>query len=254
MMGSPTRGAPVDLDQISQAVQDLDPLLLLGAAGLAVLLLAVLLVLARRRRRRRRLLEQRYGSEYTRTVQRAGSRRRAHQELMDREERRRSYEVRELEPSERERLRARLEALQAGFVDGPESAVRAAEDLVDEIATAKGYPETDRDERLQDLAVDHPTAVARHRDARAGLTTDGKRPPTTEALRESLLATRALAEMLIGREESSTPETPPPFADLVEEDDTDAPSTSRASEQGPPPPEDRSRPTPDLPTDPSRST
>jgi hypothetical protein len=215
------------VDAVTQALQDADPILLIAGAVAILVLIALVVVKVVRGRRQRRELEERYGSEYTRTVQRAGSRRRAHQELMEREERRRTFEVVELEPAERERLRARLEALQTGFVDGPETAVRAAEELVDEIATAKGYPETDREQRLQDLAVDHPAAVSQHRQAQGALTADGRRPPTTEALREALLATRALAEMLIGREEASIADTPPPFSDLVDEDE--APTATGSS-------------------------
>jgi hypothetical protein len=215
------------VDAVTQALQDADPILLIAGAVALLVLIALVVVKVVRGRRQRRELEERYGSEYTRTVQRAGSRRQAHQELMEREERRRTFDVVELEPAERERLRARLEALQTGFVDGPETAVRAAEELVDEIATAKGYPETDREQRLQDLAVDHPAAVSQHREAQEALRSDGRRPPTTEALREALLATRALAEMLIGREEASVADAPPPFSDLVDEDE--APTTAGPS-------------------------
>jgi hypothetical protein len=194
-------------------------MLVLGAALLAVLLLVAGVVAVLRRRRRRDELKERFGAgEYARTVDRAGSERRAGEQLEDRQARRESFQVRELSSAERTSFRGRFEALEASFVDGPEASVRAADVLLDAVAERRGYPAAAAEQRLEDLSVDHPGPVDRYRSSRATPSRDGG-TATTEQHRQALLGSRALFEALVGRQLTSGAEAPRSFRDIIPEDE-----------------------------------
>jgi hypothetical protein len=202
----------VDLDLAA-----IDPMWYAVAAGVLLLLIALIVFALVRRRRRRQQYEDRYGAEYQRTVERAGSRRAADKELHDREERRQQFELRRLDHDERDRFRARWEDLQASFVDGPAAAVRSADELLDDVAAKVGYPKAGRDQRLADLSVDHPATVEEYRRGRP-TSADAERGPTTEQLRQALLTSRSLFEALVGRDTEDIGLPPAPFRDLEESD------------------------------------
>jgi hypothetical protein len=191
----------------------IDPLWLAIAAGVVLLVLVAVVVAVVRRRRRRARLEDRYGPEYRRAVDEAGSRRAADRELREREERRQHFDLRELDQDERDRFRARWEDLQASFVDGPNDAVRRADELLDDVASKVGYPKADRDQRLADLSVDHPATVDEYRAGRP-TSSDPERGPTTEQLRQALLSSRSLFEALVGRDAEEAGIPPAPFREL----------------------------------------
>lgn len=146
---------------------------------------------------RRRGFEQRYGDEYDRAVAREGSHRRAGQTLAERDRRRAGFEVRPVPQREREILRDRWDPLQSSFLDSPRDAVLRARSLLDEVATAKGYPDADPDQRWDDLSYDHPSEVDRYRDC-----ADRDRP-STESARQTMLAARALFEAMVGGVDTS---------------------------------------------------
>jgi hypothetical protein len=192
----------------------IDPLWLAIAAGVLLLAIVLIVVAVVRRRRRRARLEDRYGPEYRRAVDEAGSRRAADRELRERDERRQHFELRSLDQDERDRFRARWEDLQASFVDGPTDAVRRADELLDDVASKVGYPKADREQRLADLSVDHPATVDEYRAGRP-TASDPERGPTTEQLRQGLLSSRSLFEALLGRDEEEEAGLPPaPFREL----------------------------------------
>lgn len=214
----------MDPAQLTQALSEVDPILwiAIGAVLLVLLLVAVLLTVRLHRRRQR--LRDRYGAEYARTARRTGSRRRADQDLLAREEHRRSYEVRRLEAGERERFQARWEALQSSFVDGPQTALTGADELLAEVAAAKGYDASDGDP-LRDVSVDHPLALDHYRAARSKASHGGDRSDT-ERLRRAMLGARDLFETLLGREHPEAASPSAAFSDLVDEDET--PASERA--------------------------
>jgi hypothetical protein len=203
----------------------IDPLWLAIAAGVLLLVILAIVVAVVRRRRRRARLEDRYGPEYRRAVDEAGSRRAADRELREREERRQHFELRPLEQDERDRFRARWEDLQASFVDGPNDAVRRADELLDDVASKVGYPKADREQRLADLSVDHPATVDEYRAGRP-TASDPERGPTTEQLRQALLSSRSLFEALVGRDTEEAGIPPAPFQEL-EDDRRGAETTDR---------------------------
>lgn len=180
------------------------------AAAVIVVILAVIAVVLRRRKRQQRTdrLRERYGPEYDRTVDRADSRSEAEEQLEARQERRDRMRLRTLDAEEHRSFTARWEDLQASFVDGPESAVRGADVLLDDVARARGYPDAPAQQRLDDLAVDHSDEVHAYRQASGGGTGGDDE-------RRGLLAARGLFEALLGprAEEEAVDAPEAPFDD-----------------------------------------
>lgn len=175
------------------------------AAVVIVVIVAVIVAVLRRRKRQERSdrLRSRYGPEYDRTVERADSRSDAEQELEERQERHDRMRLRDLDAEERRSLLARWEDLQASFVDGPASAVRGADVLLDDLARARGYPDAPADRRLDDLAVDHSDEVHAYRQASNGGT-------DVDDERRRLLAARGLFEAMLGTPADDEHEDAPP--------------------------------------------
>lgn len=209
-------GSGVDLVWIEQQLRAVDPWVWLVLAAVAVLVLTGLTILLVRRRRRRRLLRRRYGAEYDHTAQRTGSRRRADRDLVAREEERRRYRVRELGSGERDRFGSRWEALQASFVDDPWAAVRGVDELVAEVAVAKGYPHQDGDP-LAAASVDHPRSIDRYRLAARAVEGQGVQAGT-ESLRRTVLAARDVFETMLGTAAAPGADRRSPFGALVDEE------------------------------------
>ncbi|HSK24693.1 MAG TPA: hypothetical protein VK906_16020 [Egicoccus sp.] len=215
-----------------------DPLVWIILAVVVVVAIVVLaIVMTKKRKRReetRKHLRDRFGAEYDRTVGAARSRKEAEQELLAREQRRASFSIRPVPADLRDDFQARWDAIQADFVDAPHASLRHADELLDEIAVSRGYPDAAREQRLADLSVDHPAAVERYRSTRVE---DGNEL-TTEQLRSALLASRDLFETMLNRGEFGSADTPPtPFQELVVEDEageTSARGDVHDAEDGPP--------------------
>lgn len=229
------------MDDLETTLQNVDPLVWIVVAIVAVIVIVAVLVLASRKRHARtERLRSRFGQEYDRTVEREGSTAKAEKVLEERLRRRERFALRELSTERRHELLARWEDVQASFVDGPESAVRAAEVLVDEAARDRGYPDADPDQRLDDLAFDHSDEVHRYRTATA---TDGrgakkgdKKGDVNEAemLRGRMLAARELFESILGpgdgRRATSSRDAPePPFEQPEPRTVRNAPGTDEAT-------------------------
>ena len=158
----------------------------------AVLLCAVIWLALRQRRSAQ--LREGFGPEYDRTLEERGDQRAAESELRERVQRRRSYDIRDLEPEARERYAARWRETQARFVDQPASTLADADELVNEVMRERGYPVDDFETQAADVSVDHPTVVEHYRKAHA---IHSRSRASTEDLREAMLHYRALfAELL----------------------------------------------------------
>src|ERR687891_759200 len=99
----------------------------MSTTGIVVLIILIILaliviaaVLAMMRKRRTRSLQDRFGSEYDRTVEDHGSRRQAEHQMADAAHRRDKIEIRDLEPQERTRYAQTWTEIQAAFVDSPQ--------------------------------------------------------------------------------------------------------------------------------------
>ena len=166
-----------------------------------ILLAAALLGVVLARRRRSTQLQERFGPEYERSVSAAsGDRKAAEAALVERQQRRETFAVRDLRPEERTRFRDEWDEIQRGFVDDPRRSLRSADGLVSEVMRGRGYPvDDDFDRRADDLSVDHPRVVQHYREARRVRDTDDD---DTEQQRTAVTSYRALVDALLGDDEA----------------------------------------------------
>jgi len=144
------------------------------------------------RTRRSRSLQDRFGREYDRTVDRAGGRRGAEQELKEREQRHDELELRPLSQDARERYLQQWQATQGRFVDDPTGAVSEADDLVQRVMRDGGYPVDGFEQRAADISVEHPDLVEKYRTANGIARASERGEASTEDLRHSVRHYRAL--------------------------------------------------------------
>lgn len=132
--------------------------------GVVVVMALVALWITTRARRER--LRSRFGPEYDRTVEEAGSRRRAEGDLRQRVKVHRSLELRPLPAEAAAAYAERWITIQARFVDAPEEACDDGEQLLEQVLRDRGYPvDEDFDTQADLVSVDHPTLVADYREA-----------------------------------------------------------------------------------------
>ncbi len=146
---------------------------------------------------RRSELQQRFGSEYDRTVDEADSRRDAERALRDREARHAMLELHPLTTTARQRYERDWMALQARFVDRPQVAVADADGMIANVMRDLGYPVDDFESNADLMSVEHADVVDRYREGHGiyAKTVDGT--ATTEDLRQAVIAYRALFEELM---------------------------------------------------------
>lgn len=163
-----------------------------------VLLVAVVLGVVLARRRRSAQLQEHFGPEYERSVSAAdGDKKAAEAALAERRQRRQEFDVRDLDPEERNRFRESWNEIQRGFVDDPHQSLHSADLLVGEVMRARGYPvDDDFDRRADDLSVDHPRVVQHYREARRVRDTEGE--VDTEQQRTAVTSYRSLIDALLG--------------------------------------------------------
>lgn len=179
----------------------MEPTVIVLIAVVAVLLIALAAVGVRlSRRRRSERLQERYGSEYDRALAGTGDPRAAEAQLVEREKRHRSLDVRDLRPEERDRFAASWAAVQRGFVDDPVLAVGQADGLVVEIMRTRGYPVDDFEQRAEDISVEHPDVVAHYRAARSVRDATEHGAADTEQQRHAVTSYRSLVEALLGHD------------------------------------------------------
>jgi hypothetical protein len=147
--------------------------------------------------RRTRTLQQAFGPEYDRMTAGTESRREAEAELTERQKRHEELDIRPLTPAARDRYLSRWEEIQARFVDDPEGAVAAADNLIQQVMRERGYPVDDFERRSADLSVDHPDVVEHYRAGHAIATTDSRGDSRTEDLRQAMTHFRSLFEELL---------------------------------------------------------
>lgn len=148
-------------------------------------------------RRRTAQLQDRFGPEYDRTVEKRGGRAEAEADLGSRVERREKLEIRPLPPESRERYLQSWRDVQARFVDDPPGAVASADQLVGSVMSERGYPLDDFEQRADDISVDHPQVVERYRSAHGIAQKSAEGQATTEDLRQAIKHYRALFEDLL---------------------------------------------------------
>jgi hypothetical protein len=163
-----------------------------------VIALAVMLAVSRRRTRH---LRSRFGPEYERTIRVSGDRRRAENELAQREKRVERLHIHPISPRHRDQFLEAWRKDQARFIDDPSGAVSEADRLVQEVMKHRGYPVVDFERRVEDVSVDHPHLVENYRAARAIAERNRRGEASTEELRKALVYYRALFEELLEAQE-----------------------------------------------------
>ena len=172
--------------------------------AVAVIVVLVLAAMAWSNRRRRRHLQDRFGSEYDRTVEGAERRRQAERELREREERHDELDLRPLSDASRQRYTEQWHEMQSGFVDRPQVAVADADRLITDLMRERGYPVDDFDTRSELVSVDHPDVVENYRTAHSIAKRNVEGRTSTEDLRQAVISYRALFEEMLVDDAPST--------------------------------------------------
>jgi hypothetical protein len=170
--------------------------------AIAALIVLAVIAWAAARKRQTSHLQDRFGSEYDRTVEQTESRRDAERELREREQRHEDLDIRPLPEAARRRYADEWERVQARFVDDPEGAVGEADRLVRRVLDERGYPsEDDWEQRAADVSVDYPEVVENYREGH-GLwhryrSAEGDGKGDTEDLRQAMTRFRGLFDELL---------------------------------------------------------
>ncbi|MFI5762421.1 hypothetical protein ACIA8F_15945 [Streptomyces sp. NPDC051563] len=151
---------------------------------------------------RRRHLRERFGPEYERTVEEQGDKRAAERELRDREQRHGRLGIKELSPDRRQQYADEWTGVQRQFVDGPEEAVKGADELVTRVMGERGYPTERYEDQVRDLSVEHGRTLEQYRTAHAAKMRSDAGQATTEELRGAMVHYRALFEELLADQRS----------------------------------------------------
>lgn len=174
------------------------------------------LVLQQQRRHR---LRDRFGPEYERTVQERENRRDAEQELIAREQRFSSLDIRTLDAQTREIYTKKWMEVQERFVDAPGFAVTEADHLVTSVMAERGYPTENFEQRLSDLSVAHGRTLDHYRQAHEISSRAAHQEASTEELRQAMVHYRALFEELLAAPGSAVNgDRDPRQADLTDRD------------------------------------
>lgn len=176
-------------------------LIIIAAVVVVVLLIASW---ALSRQRRSEDLRENFGPEYRRAVEEFGDRGRAESELEARRKRVHQLSIRPLTQAEYSQFAGEWSDTQARFVDDPKGAIHDADDLIQHLMHARGYPVGDFEQRTADISVDHPHVVEHYRTAHGALQSWGGHEPDTEQLRQALVHYRALFDELLERPTGAT--------------------------------------------------
>ena len=201
---------------------------LVGIAVVAAF--AVLFVLVSRRPN----LEEQFGPEYERALDRADSEREGKRDLRDRLKQHRKLELRPLSPDAARGYAERWFVIQSGFVDEPAATCRKAGDLLDEVLRERGYPvDEDFDTQADLVSVDHPDLVSDYRTAHEATTRGVDGGSGTEDLRIAFVAYRNLFSELLDEQADGDHED-----DDIDLTDDDASYDDRVTAQDAPDEED----------------
>lgn len=175
-----------------------DPTWIWIAAGIVAVLIVVGLIARGARRSRTEALREKYGNEYDHAVESAGSRRRAEEDLMARAEEAKSFNIRPLTSTEHQEFRQDWNRIEMRFLERPTTAVVEADELVEQVMRARGYPMADFEKHAAYLSVHHPGIVEHYREGHAAIDSNRDGKSSTEELRQSMLHYRALIDELLG--------------------------------------------------------
>jgi hypothetical protein len=171
--------------------------LVVAAVVIVVLILVAVGLYMQRRKKRTLAFRNRFGSEYELAVIKHGSTREAEAKLADRENRVGTLKIRELGVTERERFVTEWHTVQARFVDHPKTAVTEADDLINALLEARGYPQASFEQRAADISVNYPRVMENYRVAHSIAVRLGQAEATTEELRTAMIQYRNIFDDLL---------------------------------------------------------
>jgi hypothetical protein len=180
---------------------------IIAVVAVLVILAAILAPRFARRQTSERF-QTKYGSEYDRTVQSAGSEKKAQAELKERQKHVATLNIRPLSAAERERYMTDWKTVQAKFVDEPGQATVEADHLIMEVMQLRDYPVSDFEQRAADLSVQYPALVTNYRAAREIAVKNEQHHAGTEDLRQAMIHYRSLFDELL-KTETVPPEKKP---------------------------------------------
>ena len=166
-----------------------------------VLGILVLLSVTNGQRHRSELLRDKFGPEYTRTVERVGDRREAEAELAARTKRVQELDIHSVSPQEISRFQRAWQDAQARFVDDPSGAVSEADRLITQLIQARGYPMGDFEQRAADISVNYPNVVQNYRSAHEIALRNERGQASTEDLRQAMVYYRDLFKDLLANQQ-----------------------------------------------------
>ncbi|MGD0048792.1 MAG: hypothetical protein ABSE42_17455 [Bryobacteraceae bacterium] len=167
------------------------------AALVAVLVAGVAAFSSHRKRRTERLRTQFGGAEYDRALEKGRNRRHAEAGLEERTQRVEGFHLRPLTAGDRARFLTSWREVQARFVDGPAGAVTAADQLLGDVMSTRGYPLSGFEQRAADISVDHPLVLTNYRAAHEIALQQTRGEANTEELRQAMVHYRTLFEELV---------------------------------------------------------
>ncbi len=148
-------------------------------------------------RRRSQKLHDRYGEEYERTVADLGKRDKAEANLLEREKRIKTLDIRPLSVAQRQDYENEWLGVKALFVDSPAEATLHGDRLLGKMMQARGYPMADFDRRYEDLTVEHGDVARHYREGHKLAERQTRGEASTEDLRQALIHYEALFAELV---------------------------------------------------------
>ena len=146
-------------------------------------------------------------------VAETGDVRNAESDLAARQKRVTGFNIKPLTADEGKGFNDEWQVMQATFVDDPSNAVHDADALIGRVMAARGYPESDYEQRSADVSVDHPEILDRYRAAHEIALRNAEGHANTEDLRQAVLNSHALFTEMV--EEPPKVEAVPEAAVLV---------------------------------------
>jgi hypothetical protein len=174
-----------------------NPVVLVSAIALVLLIAGAVAIAVNQRKKRSQVLRARFGSEYDLAVKEQGARSKAEAKLIGRVRRVDSFKIRELDTAETERFNARWNSVQSRFIDHPRGAVTEADELVNEVMIARGFPAAGFEQRAEDISVHNARLVDSYRSANAIALRASRNEASTEELRTAMIHYRSLFDELL---------------------------------------------------------
>jgi hypothetical protein len=174
------------------------PAVVVGVVVVVVLIAVAIAVAVNMEKKRTERLRSQFGPEYDLLLSETGSRKKTEAELLSRIKRMEHLKIRELTVAERDRYAMEWEMLQSRFIDHPRGTVTEADELVNSLLMARGYPTSAFEQRAADISVNHAMLLEPYRHASLIAVRAGRNEATTEELRSAMIQYRMIFESLLG--------------------------------------------------------